>query len=595
MAMKHFNYILLISGIITFFMISCNDNFLQKDPETEITGNNFFKTVSDLQTYTNSLYSQLGYRREDIYSDNVITSSAEALQLIEGQLTADNVGGWTKGTWSNLYAINYFLVNSKNAVGDQASINNYIGIAKFFRASFYFDMIKRYGFAPWYSEPVSTGDSAMLKKTEDPRTLIVDSIMADLQYAVDNVAVGSSRTRITKYAALALMARFSLFEGTFRKYHTELNLTSTANSYLEKAVWATNELMNSGQFQITGKGSSGYAILFAGDLNSNKEAILFVDFDRALGKLNANSAEVVDWGWALDKSLVDSYLKTDGTPATNDADYATKGYVEVFKNRDPRMSATVMPPGFVMRDGTVHVPELGSGGFPQVKYYTSDPAYNNGGWTDQATDFPVFRYGETLLINAEAKAELGTITQTDLDATINKLRDRVDMPHMMMNVAIDPILESKYPSISGDFKNVLLEIRRERRVELACEGLRYDDILRWKAGDLLNTRSQGPYFSGAGTYDMTGDGVPDIAILATPPTDAEIAALKKLGVTTTYSLTLADGSAAAYRLSEGTKGILLFTNDDKYPRNFESPKDYYFPIPWDQIRDNPNLKQPTGW
>jgi len=589
--MKQFKYLLLgiVASILGF--TSCNDDYMQKDPQTSITGNNFFKTPTDLQTYTNSLYDQLQYRREDLYSDNTIVASHETDLLIRGLLTPDNVSGWDKATWGKLRAINYFLVNANNATGDQALINNYIGIAKFFRASFYFDMIKRYGFAPWYSKPLAADDQEMLTKTEDPRTLVVDSIMQDLDYAVNNVTAGSSRTRVTQYAALALMARVSLFEGTFRKYHPEINLQNTANTYLEKAVWATNQLMNSGQFSITGIGAQGYALLCAGDLNSNKEAILFVDFDRALGKLNGNSAEVIDWGWNLSKSLADSYLKTDGTPATSDPNYATANYVDIFKNRDPRMGVTIMSPGYIKRgEVAAHIPDPTKGCFPQVKYYTNDPAFNNGGWTDQATDFPIFRYGETLLVNAEAKAELETLTQTDLDATINKLRDRVNMPHMQMDVPIDTVLQNQYPAVSGNLKNVILEIRRERRVELACEGFRYDDILRWAAGNLLNRPAEGAYFPGLGPVDLTGDGIPDIAILAAPSSGDD-----QLGVKSRYYLKDANGNLANFRLSEGTKGTIRFTKDDSQPRNFQSPKCYYFPIPWDQIRDNPNLKQPMGW
>lgn len=591
--MKQLKYILLNAVFIVLGLVGCNDDYMQKDPETSITKANFFKTTGDLETYTNSLYDQIQYRREDLYTDNAVNNSHEIDLLIRGQLTADNVSGWSKGTWGNLRSINFFLENANNAAGDQAKINHYIGIAKYFRACFYYGMIKRYGSAPWYSKPLETNDEELMTKTQDSRTLIVDSIMQDLDYAVENVAAGTSRTRITKYTALAMLARIALFEGTFRKYHPEIALQNTANTYLEKAVKASKELMESQKFEITGKGAEGYAALCAGDLINNKEAILFVDFDRTLGKLNANSAEVVDHSWGLTKSLADTYLKTDGTPATSDLSYATADYVAMFKDRDPRMGVTIMRPGYILRgEVTPHIPELPLGGFPQIKYYTNDPAFNNGGWTDQSTDFPILRYGEILLINAEAKAELGQLTQSDLDVTINKLRDRVNMPHLTMGVAIDPVMEKQYPAVSGGMKNSILEIRRERRVELACEGLRYDDILRWAAGNLMNEPFEGPYFPGLGTMDVTGDGKPDMAILAAPSAaDDNLPA----NIKAKYYLKDANGADASFYLSEGTKGTLRFTKDAKQLRKFESPKCYYFPIPWDQIRDNPNLKQPMGW
>jgi len=591
--MKKLKYILLGSVAVVLGLNSCNDDYMQKNPETSITAENFFNTTSDLNTYANSFYDQLQYRREDLFTDNAVNSSNEIDLLIRGQLTADNVSGWSKGTWGNLRSINFFLANVGKVTGDQATIKNYIGIAKYFRACFYFDMIKRYGSAPWYSAPLKTTDTELMLKTQDPRTLIVDSIMQDMDYAVKYVTAGTSRTRITQYSALAMLARISLFEGTFRKYHPEINLQSTANAYLQKAVEASQALIASNQFAITGSGAKGYALLCAGELRNNKEAILFVDFDRSLGKLNANSAEILDHSWGLTKSLADSYLKTDGTPATSDPAYSTADYVAMFKDRDPRMGVTIMSPGYIQRGEVMpHIPELPLGGFPQVKYYTNDPAFNNGGWTDQSTDFPILRYGETLLINAEAKAELGTLTQSDLDATVNLLRDRVGMPHMKMSVAIDPVMVKQYPAVSGSLQNVILEIRRERRVELACEGLRYDDILRWAAGNLMNDPFEGPYFSGLGTFDMTGDGIPDLALLESPSSsDNNLPA----SIQAKYYLKDKNGTPSVYYLSEGTKGVIRFTKDVEQPRKFVSPKCYYFPIPWDQIRDNPNLKQPLGW
>ena len=129
---------------------------------------------------------------------------------------------------------------------------------------------------------------------------------------------------------------------------------------------------------------------------------------------------------------------------------------------------------------------------------------------------PIIRYAEILLINAEAKAELGILTQNDLNATVNLLRSRVEMPEMTINVPIDPALEALYPSVSGALKNVILEIRRERRVELACEGFRYDDTMRWAAGSIYERPFEGVYLPGFGVYDCTGDGVPDVALFKSP-------------------------------------------------------------------------------
>lgn len=597
--MRTIKYNLWGTVVSMLLLSACNNMYLERYPETSISQEKFFETLADLETYTNGLYNQLQYRREDVFSDNISYHlAAEADQLVRGQITPQNVSGWSKATWGNLRQINFLLDNTGRVSATKEEVNHYIGIAKFFRAWFYFDMIKRYGMAPWYSHVIDQGDQAALMKGQDSRTLIVDSIMQDLDFAVRYVEPGSSRTRITRYAALALQARIALFEGTFRKYHPELNLQSTADVFLRKAVEASEQIMQkTDQYDITGSGKEGYAVLFAGALNNNKEAILFVDFDRQLGKLNANS-EVLDRSWNLSKSLADSYLKTDGTPATSDPDYATRGYAEMFEDRDPRMSVTIMPPGYVMAAETApHITNPSYGAIPQVKYYTNDPAFNPGGYNTFSTDYPVFRLAEILLINAEAKAELGTLTETDLVETVNKIRDRVQMPHLSMSVPLDPVLEKQYPAVTGNLKNVILEIRRERRVELACEGLRYDDLLRWGAGNLLEEPAEGIYVPALGGIDVTGDGVPDVAILKseteTGPIDHLPQEVKdKLAK---YYLYDKNGEKGSIYLSEGDKGTIRFKNDVEQPRKFVAPKYYYFPIPFDQVRDNPNLKQPMGW
>ena len=586
-------------AVSVLLLTACNDNYLERLPETGIGQEKFFETLTDLETYTNGLYNQLQYRRDDIFSDNVSYILAnEADQLIRGQITPQNVTGWSKAIWGNLRQINFLLDNTGHVAGTREEINHYIGIAKFFRAWFYYDMIKRYGMAPWYSHVIDQDDTEALMKGQDSRTVIVDSIMQDLEFAVRYVEDGTSRTRITKSAALALQARVALFEGTFRKYHHELGLEETADAFLNKAVECSEAIMaRTEQFEITGSDSVGYALLFAGALNANKEAILFVDFDRELGKLNANS-EVLDRAWNLSKSLADSYLKKDGTPATSDPGYATKGYVEMFEGRDPRMAVTIMPPGYVMAAETSpHITNPSYGGIPQVKYYTNDPEFNPGGYNTFSTDFPIFRLGEILLINAEAKAELGTLGPADLEATVNKLRDRVGMSHLSMAVAIDPVLEAQYPAVSGPLKNVILEIRRERRVELACEGLRYDDLLRWAADNLLELPAEGIYVPALGGIDVTGDGIPDVAILNSESETGPIDGLPQevRDKLTKYYLYDKNGEKGSIYLSEGDKGTIRFKNDVEQPRKFIAPKYYYFPIPFDQVRDNPNLKQPMGW
>ena len=196
-----------------------------------------------------------------------------------------------------------------------------------------------------------------------------------------------------------------------------------------------------------------------------------------------------------------------------------------------------------------------------------------------------------LLSNAEAKAELGTLTQADLDQTINLLRRRVAMPDLNMaaaNATPDLVLTAMYPGVSGANTGVLLEIRRERRVETACEGLRWPDLLRWKAGALLAQPAEGIYIPALGGQDVTGDGQPDIAIWQNEQSVQPVPNLP--AGAPKYFI---EGSS--YYLSEGTSGHILFQKDVTQPRSFIEPKYYYFPIPLQQTILNPKLTQPPGW
>lgn len=597
--MRNYKYIFIIA-FITASLYACNKDFLQRDPQTAVTAETFFKTPQDLETYSNGFYSQIDVNYNDVGSDNISSFSGggEVNSLLRGSINPSTVGGWND--WNNLRSINFMLDHVGTVKGDSAAIDHYIGIARFFRAWFYFKKVKRYSNVPWYSHAMPAGDSS-LYKPEDPRAQVVDSILADLQYAVDHINPNmGDGTRVNKWSALQLMARFCLFEGTFRKYHPEVNLQNDYVRFLQQAVWAAQQIMESGNFAITGMGAEGYRALFtSASLSGNKEIIQWANYNQALGVGN-NTHTVLGWEWSLSRSLEESYLMTDGTPFTSHPGYDTLTYTEVFKDRDPRMAETIVYPGYAPNnDGNPYIPKPNLGGYDQLKFYPRDPSERQG-WFEDYTAIPIFRYAETLLIYAEAKAELGTITQTDIDQTINVLRDRVQMPHLNMataNSQVDPRLAAMYSNVSGPDKGVILEIRRERRVELACEGLRYDDLDRWYAGKLLSNAPAGMYLPKLGALDMTGDGVPDIAILASPSDQSPIANLPpniKNNLALFY-LQDANGVDNNFYLSNGTSGFIEFNDDRTLGRQFIEPQYYYRPIPQTQLVLNPNLKQPFGW
>jgi len=593
--MKAFKYIVIASVLLT--TIACNKDFLERLPQTSVTEENFFRTPTDLETYTNGFYGMMGPRYDDIFSDNIAayTGSSVIDNMIRGNLTPSNVSGWD--SWGNIRRINFMMDHLDQTTGDAAAINHFIGIARFFRAYVYYNQVKMYGDVPWYSSVIGAEDDELLTKPKDPRTLVVDSIMADLEFAVANIKPDGTNTRVTKWAALALLARVALNEGTFRKYHDELSLNS-ANTYLERAVSASEEIINNGGFSIfnTGKNELDFRSLFSSNnLSENKEVIFLWKNSKTDGVTN-NTHTVLDWQWALSGSLANTFLMKDGSRFTDVPNYDKKAFTQVFVDRDPRLAETIMPPGFKTNpdDSNPYLIKPSFGGYLQLKFYPRDPALR-GGWELNYTDLPIMRYAEVLLINAEAKAELGTINQSDIDNTIGLLRSRVDMPGLNIgsaNTNVDAVLAAKYPNVNGGNRGLILEIRRERRVELACEGFRFDDLMRWKAGELLAVDPKGIYVPALGALDVTGDGDPDIAILESPAALGPIASLPNDVKDKLVKYYISENT---FYLSNATSGNIMFVKDKQQPREFISPKYYYRPIPLQQTILNKNLTQPTGW
>ncbi|MCX2451802.1 RagB/SusD family nutrient uptake outer membrane protein [Pedobacter sp. PLR] len=594
-------YILAL-GLMTIGLTACKKDFLQRNPQTEITEGAFFQSPIDLETYSNGFYGQISASYSDINSDNISNYNAdgEVDIMLRGSISSSNIGGWDKKDWENLRKINFMLDHIGQVKGDPVLIKHFVGIAKFFRANFYFEKIKKYHNVPWYGHVLSETDPD-LYKGQDPRALVVDSVLSDLNYAVANIKDDSktkaANTRVTKWAALALLSRFSLHEGTFRKYHDEIGLTGDYQRFLDAAVAASDKIMKEGGFTLvsTGNGALDYRSLFVSpSLATNKEMIMWADYNKELNVGN-NSHTVLDYTWSLSRNLADTYLKKDGTPFTSTPGYNTKVYTEVFADRDPRMAETIINPGF-RGASTIDEPyriKPTLGGYNQIKFYPRDPALRLG-WEMNYTGLPIFRYAEILLINAEAKAEKGNINQGDLDQTINLLRTRVQMPALTMSVALDPVLAAAYPNASGA---VLLEIRRERRVETACEGFRFNDLMRWKCGNLFQDSQQGMYVPALGGLDVTGDGKPDIAILPSPDDESSIANIPAVerDKLSKYYLKDKTGKDQNFYLTNGTSGFIAFTRDRDQPRNFISPKYYYRPIPIGETVVNPQLKQVFGW
>jgi len=429
----------------------------------------------------------------------------------------------------------------------------------------------------------------------------MSKVMEDLDFAMANVRESVPTGTPDVWAVKAFAARVALYECTYRKYHSELVLEGTSSQFLEKAKTVAQEIINSGLFSIynSGKPSSDYASLFgAQNLLGNPEVILANIYDSSKDRGSNNNTGIFgDYEQSPSKDLVMSYLMKDGSRFTEMEGYEKLGFVAEFKDRDPRLSQTIVYPGWVRQpDSNPYIQNLSKNftGYHQMKGYVN--SIDNV--EVSSADFPVYRFAETLLIYAEAKAELDELNQGDLDMSINVLRQRAGMPNLdlaMANGNPDPFLISKYPNVSSSNQGVLLEIRRERRIELALEGYRFDDLMRWNAGKLLENIPMGMYFPGLGKYDMTGDGIEDI-ILVDKESSIPVGDEKEknsLGVALIYCKAGTIDENVDVFLSEGKNGGNMVT--ETKARNFVEPKYYYRPVPIQQVTLNPNLTQIFGW
>ncbi|MBT3382411.1 MAG: RagB/SusD family nutrient uptake outer membrane protein [Prolixibacteraceae bacterium] len=603
--MKKIISIFSITLIILFS--ACNDDYMDRFPETSIGTENFFKSEEDLKMFIYNFYSFAGINNygDDGYlttdnSANTGSTELKNIMLSSNPSSATITEGWS---WETLRDINLFLENFRNADISEDLLAHYEGLARFFRARFYMEKIKRFSDVPWYDQVIGTSDEELLFKSRDPRDMVVQKIFEDYEFASQNVKTDQPVGAVNKWVVLAYKARHALHEGTFRKYHSELELQSSANTYIQIAKDAAKEIMDNGGFSIysTGNIQSDYSSLFnSQNLTSNPEIIF----------ANSSEDEVKNSGWwewmfgnyevSPSKDLLQAYLMSDGSYYSSQVSPETNSFVEEFENRDPRLKQTYAFPGWELintgtyaQGGGIYKQQLQKNftGYHQIKGFINS--------TDQTTqngvDFPSIRFAEMLLIYAEAKAELGELSQGDLDNSINKLRERAGMPNLNMDPVIDPVQEARFPNVKSNSQwKEILEIRRERRIEMALEGYRYDDLMRWEAGKILETEPRGLYFSGLGKYDMTGDGVEDIVLLDLSESipgagDKEV---NSIGETLIYYRVGAQDSDGSFYISGDNQGYI---ESVKERGNFVAPKYYYRPIPQTHTTVNPNLTQIFGW
>lgn len=596
---------ILSVGLLAVTLQGCD--FLDKMPQDTIDKDEFFASANAqaLEQYCNDLYPKLikghgnpgeynfGMMEEDFKSDDILPWDYNTISF--GHQTAPTEAKDTEWKWENIRACNDFLDNYMKSTETVGLKHRYAGEILFFKCLDYFNKVRTYGDVPWYTHALNT-TSEELYKGRDSRIVVIDSILKNIDQAIEWLPMKKNDGkvyRISKDAALALKARICLFEGTYRRYHGIEGDTKI----LEEAYAAAGELMKPeygyALYQGSSKDKAYYELFIQSNYNSNTEVILSKEYDPAVGKGNNLTRQIAvgETPIGMSKDCADDYLcAISGKPISQcgHPGHSTHTTFEAeLENRDPRLLQTVATPKdgeytyylqgkpsmiakvITSKDGAKKF-GTSSTGYAIAKYY--NPSEYTSAHHQGTLDAPIFRYAEILLIRAEAGAELGK--DPELDKTVNALRARVGFTaKLTANPAEDPKLVAQYPIIKGPDANLIREIRRERRIEMFGEGLRYSDLMRWACGKLLEAPRRGfipdptLYTADEMKVFQTGQTVNDKG----ETTDAGIALFN-------------DGS------------LDLYSKRVKAPAVFEDPKHYLFSIPLNELSLNPNLKPNNpGW
>ena len=582
-------------AIVALAFTSCND-YLDKKLISKINSKEFFANEEQLQLYANGLYLNMTPNAEELTTggstcDYLARNTTNA--LLERTFTVNQMSGWTIGAWRDLFRVNYFLENMDKAACTPEVKNHYRGIARFWRALFYFDKVKSYGNVPWYSHTIEAADTTALYKERDDREMVMDSVLQDINYACNHI-MNRAETTVTPSMALAMKSRICLFEGTYRKYHAVNPSTGEAwkdatasQRFLQECVAASEKIMNSGMFKLynTGKPETDYRYVFQQEKPVKDEVIWAKEYSAELSSYHNLTQLFVSSGnqsnrWSPTQEFVNTYLNRDGSRFTDAAGYETKNFVQNSTNRDCRLAQSMMMPGYSKLNNNGEKKEttpdwsVTMTGYQVIKYNMDGTFYEVTNHSSNAV--PVIRYAEILLNEAEAKAELGQMTNQVWNKTIRLLRERAGVGGSAPTSA-DPYLMSYYDNKVNDMW--LLEIRRERAIELFFEGgsLRYDDLMRWKQGEML-TKSLGSIYIGAKNtaIDTDGDGTNDLIVVDKLPTSRN-PALTYIDLSKTRFYTFANGR-------------LYVANN-----NVWEDKKYLHPIPTAARVKNPKLAQNYGW
>lgn len=532
----------------------CRKDFLDRVPMDAISDETFWTTEEQLTLALNGLYANVKNNNTiamDQMGDNSINSTTTDNYRL---LSSGNYGSdlsTVNNEWVSMYAgirqCNVFLENYEKATSVSVVVKNQMaGEAKTIRAYLYMYLTLFYGDVPLITKPLNIDE---LYEPRTPKKEVVDFILNELEEAAGMMQAapmdGKKLGRYSKGVALGFKARMALYDGRW--------------AVAEKAA---KDVMDLGVYTLysTGNPARDYNDLFTykGKLSTknNRETIAArINLTDVSMHNISRESQVPDQSARYNptKSLVDAYLCSDGLPIDKSPLYKEDTYANLFENRDPRMKQTILAPGSAWggkKDGNPSntnqtiftAPKFVSDKLGSVTvtgyYYTKYVEISTvGSVSKDQNDIHLLRLAEVYLTYAEAKLEQGSLNQSDVDLTINKLRDRVGMKRMVLS------------EIESNGLDVKTEIRRERRVELAREGQRWFDIIRWKQGALLAADTKG---------------------------------MKK---------SLAADPAQVSNMAADANGYIIVSTG----RQFVDPKHYLWPVPLTQSQRNPALGQNPGW
>lgn len=546
-------YILCASVSLCLSMSSClNDEFLEVYPKGQQTEGSVFTTNDNFKTYAWGLYNVFfGYTYNTGQTDEIFRGDFESDNMIKG--LAGYEGQWAyrkaKATdeskdWDYDYIrrVNLMLDNIDKSQMNETEKEHWRSVGLFFRSYKYFQMLSKFGGIPWV-EHALTEESPELYGKRDTRDLVASNILSNLKYAEEHIGSNmlvDGKNTINVYVVKALISRFALFEGTWRKYHG----MPDAETYLKECARASRDVIE--EYPDV---HPRYDELFNSEtLEGMTGVLLYKAYET--GQLMHGLTRMVRTGESsieATKDAVDSYLCKDGRPiSTTTSNYGgDKNIYGQFRDRDYRLYLTICPPYMVKKDKGPSTPEWqytdkaedrefidlmamisgetyhrlpssnfkgftvqgqphfknmnwGQGwnasqmGFWVWKYYNTHTVATNANGVN-TTDAPLFRVGEVMVNYAEAMCELGNLDQSAADRSINKLRSRAGIAKMIVDDIDDNFDAARDPSVPA----LLWEVRRERRVELMGEGFRLDDLRRWKKGEYVNKQALGVYVTEA--------------------------------------------------------------------------------------------------